>query len=258
MSNDLWAVLFDVDGTMVDNRGFHEQAWIEFGRVHGIVMTPEIYRRHIHSRPNDANIRFLFGDQVDRAAIGRLSDQKEEIYRGLYRPVLRGIDGLLALLEALAGAGVPCAAVSNSPPANVGMVLDDLGIRRCFRLVLDVSHVTRGKPDPEILYRAAEGLGVCPACCVLLEDSISGFGAAEAAGMPYVIISAGADPDELPRAVSARAVHRDFTSLTVGELRKYALEAERAAISGAVPRWSRPASRCLRTLVDTCHARGKG
>ena len=228
MTDDLWAVLFGVDGTMVDNRGFHEQAWIELGRVHDVVITPEIYRRHIHSRPNDGNVRFLFGDN-DPAAIGRLSDQKEEIYRAMYRPVLRAIDGLSRLLEALADAGVPCAAVSNSPAANVGMVLDDLAIRRHFRLVLDVSQVSRGKPDPEILYRAAEILGVTPGRCVLLEDSISGFGAAEAADMPYVVISAGADPDELPRAASARAVHHDFTSLTVGELRKYALETAPAA-----------------------------
>jgi beta-phosphoglucomutase len=226
MNDNLWAVLFDVDGTMVDNLGFHEQAWIEFGRIHNIEITSEMYRKHIHSRPNDDNIRFVCGDQVDPGAIQGLSDEKEQIYRARYRPVLRSIDGLVPLLEALSHVGVPCAAVSNSPPENVDMVLEELKIRPHLRTVLNISHVARGKPDPEILYRAAREIGVAPARCIVMEDSISGFLAAEAAGMPLVVITAGADPEELPRAVSARAVHRDFTTLSVDKLREYAMEAE--------------------------------
>ncbi len=208
---------------MVDNRAYHERAWIELGRRHGVEITPETYRRHIHSRPNDANARFLFGPQDGARLAARISDEKEAIYRETFAPVMREIAGLSALLAALAEAGVPCAAVSNSPPENVDMVLDGLRIRNRFRTILNVSHVSRGKPDPEILLRAAAELEVAPGACVLLEDSISGFLAARAAGMPYVVITAGADPEELPRAVGCSAVHRDFTTVSVEELRSCAL-----------------------------------
>ena len=234
MNDNRWAVLFDVDGTMVDNLGFHEQAWIEFGRFHDIEITAEQYRGHIHSRPNDDNIRYVFDDQVDRNAIRGLSDEKERIYRALYRPVLRSIDGLVPLLEDLAASGIPCAVVSKSPSENVDMVLDELEIRPYLRAVLNISHVTRGKPDPEILYRAAREIGVAPIRCVVMEDSISGFRAADAAAMPLVVITSGADPEELHQAVSARAVHRDFTTVSVEELMEYALETARAtAAEGA-------------------------
>jgi beta-phosphoglucomutase len=212
-----------VDGTMVDNRAYHERAWIELGRRHGVEITPETYRKHIHSRPNDANARFLFGPRDGERLAARISDEKEAIYRATFAPVMREIAGLSALLAALAEERVPCAAVSNSPAENVDMVLDGLRIRHRFRTVLNVSHVARGKPDPEILLRAAAELEVAPAACVLLEDSISGFLAARAASMPYVVITAGADPEELPRAIGARAIHRDFTTVSVGELRSCAL-----------------------------------
>ncbi len=225
---------------MVDNRAYHERAWIELGRRHGVEITPETYRRHIHSRPNDANARFLFGPQDGARLAARISDEKEAIYRETFAPVMREIAGLSALLAALAEAGVSCAAVSNSPPENVDMVLDGLGIRHRFGTILNVSHVSRGKPDPEILLRAAAELEVAPAACVLVEDSISGFLAARAAGMPYVVITAGADPQELPRATGCSAIHRDFTTVSVAELRSYAGPA--AAASAAVTR-SRPGTR---------------
>lgn len=209
-----WAAIFDVDGTMVDNARYHEAAWIELGRRHGFPITPEFYRQHIHARSNDRNIRALLGESAGEIDIRRLGDEKEQIYRDRFGPVMREIPGLTPLLRALSAEGVACAAASNSPKANVDMVLDGLSIRPYFRIVLDRDKVRVGKPDPEMFLRISAELSIEPRRCVVLEDSASGFLAAQRAGMPCIAIAQGADPEDLQTASNLAAVHQDFTTLS--------------------------------------------
>ncbi len=209
-----WAAIFDVDGTMVDNARYHEAAWIELGRRHGFGITPEFYRQHIHARSNDRNIRALLGEAAGEADIRRLGDEKEEIYRESFQSVMNEIPGLTALLAALSDEGVACAAASNSPKANVDMVLDGLDIRRYFRIVLDRDLVRVGKPDPEMFLRISAELSIEPRRCVVLEDSASGFLAARRAGMSCVAIACGADPEDIQTADHLAEVHQDFTTIT--------------------------------------------
>ncbi|HPD46592.1 MAG TPA: HAD family phosphatase [Anaerohalosphaeraceae bacterium] len=213
-----WGVIFDVDGTMVDNAAFHEKAWIELGRRYGLPITREYYRTHIHARSNDRNVQGLLGGKATPEQIRRLSDEKEAIYRDSFRPMIREIPGLTAVLRALHAAGIPCAAASNSPRENVDMVLDELGIRQYFDVAVDRDQISHGKPDPEILLTAADKAGLPPERCIVVEDSSSGFKAAENAGMKYIVITAGADPEELKHAVRASAVYRDYTELSVADL----------------------------------------
>jgi beta-phosphoglucomutase-like phosphatase (HAD superfamily) len=103
------------------------------------------------------------------------------------------------------------------------MVLDELGIRRYFRCVVDCNQVRKGKPDPGLLLTAAAQLGVPMARCLVLEDSVSGFAAAEAAGAPYVVVRSGADPAELCHARKALALVNDFSELDVPQMRRWAI-----------------------------------
>ena len=110
-----WAVIFDVDGTMVDNAAYHENAWIELGRRYDLGITRAFYRANIHSRSNDKNVKILFADKATPEMIERIAEEKETIYRDSFRPVIKEIDGLGDFLQALRAEGVPCAAASNSP-----------------------------------------------------------------------------------------------------------------------------------------------
>jgi HAD superfamily hydrolase (TIGR01509 family) len=208
-----FAVIFDVDGTMVDNAPFHQAAWIELGRRRGKPITAEYYRSHIHARSNELTVRALFGDDCSAEFVAEVSAEKEQLYRDLYAPEIHEVPGLTRLLEALRSRGIPCAAASNSPEANVSMVLDLLQIRSFFRVVIDRDQVTRGKPHPDLLLAAARGLGFPPQKCLVLEDSAPGFAAARHARMPYVVITAGACREELSEATDAISVHADFTSV---------------------------------------------
>jgi len=214
-----WGVIFDIDGTMVDNAEYHQQAWVELGRRYNKPITAEFYRKHIHSRSNLNNIRIIFGDTTRPEMIEKLGGEKEAIYRQSFRPVIKEIRGLTNLLKALNQSSVGCAAASNSPKPNVDMVLDELDIRKYFQVVIDHDQVRKGKPDPEILLSSAAKLGIKPAQCVVIEDSISGFKAAEQAGMAYIVILAGADRKELKSAAGARAMYEDFSQITPASLK---------------------------------------
>jgi HAD superfamily hydrolase (TIGR01509 family) len=212
------AVVFDVDGTMVDNAAFHQAAWIEMCQRRGRPITAEYYTSHIHARSNELIVPALFGAGCSPEFIAQIGREKEQLYRDLYGPVIREIPGLTHLLTALQRRRVPCAAASNSPKANVDMVLDSLQIRPYFQVVIDRDQVTRGKPHPDLLLTAARELGFPPSNCVVFEDSAPGFAAADKAGMPYIAITAGACPAELKHAKTARAMHEDFASVDPDKL----------------------------------------
>ncbi len=216
-----WGVIFDVDGTMVDNAAYHENAWIELSRRHGLGITREFYREHIHSRSNDKNVKKLFADKATPEMIERISLEKETIYRDSFRPVIKEIAGLTGLLEALKAANVQCAAASNSPKGNVDMVLDELDLRKYFGVVIDRDQISHGKPDPEMFLATAQRLGLDARRCVVVEDSLSGFRAAERAGMKYIVITVGADAEELKHAGNACAMYEDFTAITAQRLRGF-------------------------------------
>ena len=213
-------MIFDVDGTMVDNARFHRNAWIEFGKRHGFPITEEYYDREIHARCNESIIRKLYEKDYTDAEARDMAEEKEVIYRDTFRPVFKEVPGLVNLIKQLSEANVRLAAASNSSTGNVDFVLDMLDIRQCFDYVVNRDIVEVGKPDPLMFNMAAEGLKLPKDKCVIMEDSKSGFKAAQNAGMAYVVISYGSDPNDLQFATDAKAVHEHYESLTVDELRQ--------------------------------------
>ncbi|AKJ63594.1 HAD family hydrolase [Kiritimatiella glycovorans] len=217
-----WAAVFDVDGTMVDNAAYHEAAWIELGRRHGVPITAEYYRHHMHSRSNEVLVPQLFPERTSREAIDAVVEEKEALYRELYRPHVAPLPGLLDLIADLAREDVPVMAVTNSPPANAAFVLQALEIEETFRGCLDYTRVPEGKPAPDLYLEAARRLELPPGQCVAFEDSVSGFRSAEAAGVPYVAVTGAANPHELVHAQGALAHIEDFRGVTTEWIRRRA------------------------------------
>jgi len=213
-----FAVIFDVDGTMVNNTAFHRAAWLALTAKHGLNFTERDYHERIHARSNDKIVRNLFGDHAPAELIQQIADEKETLYRTSFAPHLKEIPGLKRLLEDLAAAGIPCGAASNSPRENVDFVLNGLNISRFFKTAINRDMLKVGKPDPEGLLRAAAELGLPPEKCLVFEDSSSGFKACRNAGMKYVAITIGTDPAELPEAADALIKVPDYTSLTAARL----------------------------------------
>lgn len=218
MSTRKWGVIFDVDGTMVDNKDFHQQAWIELCRRYGMDLTIQDYRTHIHARPNEKIIPDIFGPDISKEKAESIALEKETIYRNLYRPQIKPINGLIKLLDELKANCIPCAAASNSPAGNVDLVLDELHIREFFSSVICSDDVKNGKPDPEVFLNAASNLQILPYRCIVFEDSAQGFEAAIRAGMICIAITSGSNKECLAGISEMIPEHKDYTDITIGLL----------------------------------------
>jgi len=179
------ALIFDMDGVVIDSNPVHREVWAAFNRRYGIETTQAMLER-MYGKRNDEIIRDFFGDGLTDEEVARRGKAKERLYRetiaGRVEPML--VPGLKAFLEEHRGARMALA--TNAEPDNVAAVLDEGGIRPYFQVVLDGHQVERPKPDPEIYRLAAQRLGVAEANCIVFEDSTSGVEAAHKAGMRVV------------------------------------------------------------------------
>lgn len=206
----LRALIFDMDGTIVDNMGFHDQAWERWHAVQGLPFDAANFFSLTAGRTNAE----IFADLVDDLTPERSAEfarQKESIYRELYAPHLAPVAGLPALLDAAEARGLGLAVGTAAPPDNVAFVLDNLGLRRRFATVVHPSEGIRGKPHPDIFLEAARRIGVEPQHCLVFEDAPLGVEAARRAGMRAVAMTTMLTPDRFDGFDNLVAIVPDFT-----------------------------------------------
>ena len=210
------AVIFDMDGVLVDSYRAHYESWRLLGEKHGLTMT-EAEFTSTFGRTSADIIRNLWGDAVDEADIPAWDDEKEALYRDELRNSFPAMDGATELIEALAAAGIKMAIGSSGPPENVQLVLDCLPGAGAFTAAVTGQDVTRGKPDPEVFLIAAEKLGVAPEDCAVIEDAPAGIEAARRAGMTAVALTGTADRATLADAGAHVVVDslRELTPQTI-------------------------------------------
>lgn len=183
------AVIFDMDGVIVDNGEYHQQAWKEFSHKYGLSFSEEKFKNEYFGRTNEHVLPEMFGKKLSKQEIKKLATEKEEIYRKIYRPHLKPVDGLISFLDELHDNNTPMAIATSAPIENVDFVLKGLGIEKYIEKVITDSMVSKGKPNPEIYLKAAEMLGTKPGNCVVFEDSLSGTKAAWQAGAKVIALT---------------------------------------------------------------------
>lgn len=178
--NQTVAVVFDMDGVLVDSADPHLRSWQRLAEENGSSVTSEQVARTFGQQNRDI-IPILFGPVSDEQ-LYHFGLRKEEIFRDLVRdcpPVIPGAGELVRELHAL---GVRLAIGSSAPTANIELMLEHMGVRECFSTIVSGDDVTRGKPDPQVFRMAMERLEVAPARSVVVEDAPVGVRAAKAAG----------------------------------------------------------------------------
>jgi beta-phosphoglucomutase len=197
------AVIWDVDGTLVDTAELHFQAWVALAAELKKPFTRADFAATFGWR-NPEIIPKLFGHYSDRE-IQEMGDRKENLYREAARKGVKLLPGVRALLEALHAAGIKQAIGSSAPRNNLELILDITGTRTFFDALVSMEDTRRGKPDPEVFLLAAGKLNVPSQRCLVLEDAPAGVQAAKAGGMhciavtfvghhdPAVLHQAGAD-----------------------------------------------------------------
>ena len=144
------AAIFDMDGTLVANSPIHIRAFEIFCARYGVTDWREKLANGF-GMGNDDIMRLVMPEEVIREkGLAALADEKEAIYREIYAPDIRPVEGLKELLERLRAAGIPCAVGSSGCKTNVDFVLDSCAIRPYFDAAISGDMVSRCKPDPEI------------------------------------------------------------------------------------------------------------
>jgi HAD superfamily hydrolase (TIGR01509 family) len=202
--NVFQAVLFDMDGLLLDSERVLMRAWTVAAADEGLAIPPEIYAGVIGRASQESHRLFveMFGgvERYERlrvqvnAAIGRERDQA----------VFPLKDGVRELLSALRARGVPLAVASSSRAEEIRHRLQAVGVLTHFDAVAGGNEVEQGKPDPAVYQLAARRLGIDPTACLAFEDSENGARAALAAGAALVVVPDLRRPAE---EVIARSLH---------------------------------------------------
>lgn len=194
------AVIFDMDGTMVDNMSFHQQAWRAFVKKYGKNLSDDEMKQRIFGRDNRSALTYIFGDSISDEDIKKYGDEKEVIYRELYKPHLKPVPNLIDFIDMLNKRGVDLAIATSANKENADFILNGLGIKDYFKVVIDADMVSVGKPAPDIYLKAAKELGVDAGSCIVLEDSMSGIESGKSAGMKVIAITVTHNREELSNA----------------------------------------------------------
>jgi len=182
------ALIFDMDGVIVDSNPLHRESWAEYNRRQGIETTEEMHQR-MYGKRNDMIIRDFLGAGLTDEEVFAHGAAKEALYREMLAPRLLKtlVPGLQAFLER--HADLPKAIATNAEPPNVKFVLREAGLARFFQVIVDGHQVANPKPHPDVYLRAADLLGIPTQQCVVFEDSHGGVAAAIAAGMRVIGIT---------------------------------------------------------------------
>jgi len=207
------AVIFDMDGVLVDSNAHHRGAWRALlDELDVAPALPEFWRLTI-GRPSTEAVPLLLGRAVDIAEAHRLADRKLEHYRRLSRHGLPAVRGVANFIDELAAQSVPCAVATSATRADTDQLLSRLGLLERFAALVTAEDVRRGKPDPEVYLRAAGAIGIEPSDCLVFEDAVVGVQAARRAGMRVIGVTTAHSEAEL-RAAGVERVVEDFEGVT--------------------------------------------
>ena len=206
-----FAVIFDMDGVLVDTNPFHKISINQFCEKYGFHLTEEELKSRVYGRTNREWLTNLFGN-LSSEALEAYAVEKEQLFRDIYAPYIKPVEGLIGFLDLLETNSIPRAIATSAPRANVDFVLFHTGIGRYFETILDERFVSHGKPNPEIYIKTAQVLGLPNQQCIVIEDSLSGVESGNRSGSKVIGITTTHSAHELSHT---DLVIDNFNGLTI-------------------------------------------
>lgn len=200
-------IIFDFNGVLWWDTALQEQSWQAYARqLRGAPFTKAEMDKHMHGRPNNEVLEYLTGRHLDADEVSRMTEEKETIYRAMCLEL--GADfclspGAVELLDFLTRNAIPHTIATASEKHNVDFFVKHLRLDTWFaveQIVYD-DGTFPGKPEPDIYQRAAAKIGLPPAECIVIEDSLSGIEAARRAGIGHIVALCTSSPRDLLRSL---------------------------------------------------------
>ena len=217
----LKAIIFDLDGTLVDSLPYHHESWRIFFKNNNIEENDfnEIYRNYNGGGTLEL-MSSVFGDTYTKDELEKMSDDKEVIFREIYRSKIFPINGLIKFLDNLKKDNILLSIGSNAIRKNVLMTIKELGITNYFSSIICGDEVSKGKPDPEMYIETLSNLKVNKNECIIFEDSIEGITAAKNANIKAIGVTSSQSSETL-KSVGAFKTIEDYTKISIDNILDY-------------------------------------
>ncbi|SMB85824.1 HAD-superfamily hydrolase, subfamily IA, variant 3 [Hymenobacter roseosalivarius DSM 11622] len=205
-----YALIFDMDGVLIDNTAYQARAFQLLFREHGLTTNARRLLERLNGMPATNILKTVFRHPVPEKELKQYADQREFLYRVLYWNKRREVAGLTNFLTAARTAGFKIGLGTASPPETIGYIIDHLNLRHLFDTITGKADVERGKPHADTFTTAAKQLGTPPERCVVFEDAVLGEQSAYKAGMRCICLSTSVKPDKFQNPMK---IIKDFTEI---------------------------------------------
>jgi beta-phosphoglucomutase len=199
MQNFPGALIFDLNGTVINDMEFHIRAWTEIlNNDLNAGLNAEQVKSQMYGKNSELLVRVFGEGRFTNEEMEHWSLEKEKRYQKAYLPHISLIKGLRDFLDRAHEKKIPMAIGSAAIPFNINFILDNLGIRKYFSAIVSADDVSISKPHPETFLKAAERINANPSACLVFEDAPKGVEAAVAAGMKAVVLTTMHSRSEFP------------------------------------------------------------
>lgn len=192
------AVIFDMDGVICHTNPYHSMAFKEFFAKRNMYPTEEEFALHMYGKSNSYIMSHFFGKPISGDELLELEDEKEGLFREIYKDKIDPITGFMDFFHQLKANHFLTGVATSAPYANMELIAGTLSLFDHMESVLASEDVTKHKPDPQVYLKSSSNLQVEPDFCVVFEDSFSGVTAAKNAGMKVVGVLSSHSKEELP------------------------------------------------------------
>lgn len=214
METLLQAVIWDLDGVILDSAEDHRKAWRRLAEEEGVAFTDADFWATFGKRNQDIIPHYWPIRSLEH--LQALADRKEAYFRDSVRQTAAFLPGAEHLMRALHEAGFAQALASSTPRVNIQLIDELLGLSRYLSTLVSGESVPHGKPAPDLFLLAAQQLGVPPHACVVIEDAVAGVQAAHFASMACIAVAGARD---LAGLRAAELLVQDLTQVTVQHVR---------------------------------------
>lgn len=212
------AFIFDIDGTIIDSMPYHSRSWPLLFARHGIGGEHLALVQRGAGRTGVELMRDILGADLSEERARALVDEKEIIYRDLFRAEFREVPGFTAFARSAKAAGLKLGLGTAGNPENIAFAIDGLGLHDFFNAAVGAADVVHGKPEPDIFLEVARRLDVAPEQCLVFEDAPLGIEAAHRAGMRAVALTTTEPHHDFAAYAHVLHICNDYLDLAVDDL----------------------------------------